>query len=243
MSALMLCAMISCTAPGRDGKTDTTDEKTDATTGKPQDEEPKAVFSFNFDGEDEGFTAIFADYPKGSEEFFELESGLRDIPVEGVSGKGYYLKGNNHSDDLFMGFYTKLTGFSAGEGVRLTVSFKLATSVEGGMIGIGGSPGESVIVKCGVTSVEPQAVEDNEGYYRTNIDAGSQANAGKDMKIVGNLSKQDSKAPGEFEFNSYTVEINAIANENGELWLIIATDSGFEGISEYYLDDVTVTVG
>ncbi len=60
--------------------------------------------NFDFEEDDSGFLPIFADLPavEGTEEFYELEYGHRDVPVEGA-GKGLFLSGNNHSDDLFMG--------------------------------------------------------------------------------------------------------------------------------------------
>ena len=94
---------------------------------------------------------------------------------------------------LFMGYVKTLEGFAPARTYHFTVSFKLATDVEGGLVGGGGSPGEGVTVKCGVTPTGPVALPvDNGGgmiYYRLNIDAGRQANSGKDMTVVGDMAK------------------------------------------------------
>ena len=101
-------------------------------------------------------------------------------------GNGIFISGNNHSDDLFMGYVKALEGFSPAKTYHFAVSFKLATDVEGGLVGVGGSPGESVVVKCGVTQTEPAALPVESGgvtYVRLNIDAGRQSNSGRDMVV------------------------------------------------------------
>lgn len=75
--------------------------------------------------------------------------------------------------------------------------------------------------------------------YRMNIDTGIQANSGKDM-IVGDMAKLENTRPGEYEFNEYQVEFETAANIRGEVYLIIAADSSFEGTTSYYLDDISV---
>ena len=201
---------------------------------------------FDFEKDDAGFTPIYADYPasEGVEEFYEFQHDYGKVPIDGA-GKGLFLSGNNHSDDLFMGYVKTLEGFAPARTYHFSVSFKLATNVEGGLIGVGGSPGEGVTVKCGVTSVQPAALPVDSGsgipYYRLNIDAGRQSNGGRDMTVVGDLAKAENDHPGEYEFKEFTAEFDTAANVLGELYLIIGTDSGFEAVSSYYLDDISVT--
>ena len=68
---------------------------------------------FDFEQNDAGFTSIYADYPnnEGVEEFYDLKNEYTDVPIDGA-GKGLYISGNNHCDDLFMGYVKKLSGFS-----------------------------------------------------------------------------------------------------------------------------------
>ena len=147
---------------------------------------------FDFSQSDSGFVPIFADYPntEGVEEFYEFRHSWGEVPIPGA-GKGLFISGNNHSDDLFMGYVKMLDGFVPARTYRFTVSFKLATDVEGGLVGVGGSPGESVAVKCGVTPIRPAAVLVDNGafpYHRMNIDTGRQGNGGKDMMVVGDMA-------------------------------------------------------
>lgn len=199
--------------------------------------EPGSI-KFDFIKDDCGFTPIFADYPIGDnvDDFYELDFGWRDIPIDSA-GKGLFISGNNHSDDLFMGYYKKLSGFAPGKTFTVNLSFELATNADGGMIGIGGSPGSSVYVKCGITSQEPAAVEAEYG-HRLNIDKGNQGTDGKDMKIAGTIEKHETLFPGQYEFNGYRATVEMTADRTGNAYLIIGTDSGFEGITSYYVSNI-----
>ena len=197
---------------------------------------------FDFNQNDGGFTPIFSDYPneQGVEEFYELRSDHEEVPIADA-GKGLFLSGNNHSDDLFMGYYKELSGLVPETEYQFTVRFQLATNVEGDMVGIGGGPGGSVFVKCGVASEEPENSLDSLNHFRLNIDKGSQSTGGADMIVVGNLAKKEINRPGEYEFNEIETKVIARTDEAGTAYLVIGTDSGFEGVTSYYLDDISVS--
>lgn len=197
--------------------------------------------NFDFEEGDSGFLPIFANLPavEGTEEFYELEHEHVAVPVEGA-GKGMFLSGNNHSDDLFMGYYKELAGLTPGERYVFRVTFQLATDVEGGLIGIGGSPGSSVYVKGGVTAQKPVAAETEEQYYRLNLDKGNQGTGGADMALLGNMEKYDPQRPGEYEFKTFAFSAEAVPGEDGKVYLILGTDSGFEGTSSWYADNISV---
>lgn len=197
---------------------------------------------FDFNQNDGGFTPIFSDYPneQGVEEFYELRSGHEEVPIADA-GKGLFLSGNNHSDDLFMGYYKELSGLVPETEYQFTVRFQLATNVEGDMVGIGGGPGGSVFVKCGVASKEPENSLDALNHFRLNIDKGSQSQSGADMTVVGTLAKEENNRPGEYEFNEIETKVIARTDEAGTAYLVIGTDSGFEGVTSYYLDDISVS--
>ena len=217
---------------------------TGCTSAAAAHDSPNCV-KFDFEKDDAGFMPIYADYPysEGVEEFYEFQHEYGKIPID-EAGKGIFISGNNHSDDLFMGYVKVLEGFAPARTYHFTVSFKLATDVEGGLVGVGGSPGEGVTVKCGVTQTAPAALPVENGgitYYRLNIDAGRQSNGGKDMVVVGDMAKTENLRPGEYEFKKFTAEFDTAANILGEVYLVIGTDSGFEATTSYYLDDISIT--
>lgn len=194
---------------------------------------------FDFETGASGFTPIYADYPVGNgvDEFYELQHSWGTVPD---GGSGLFLSGNNHSDDLFMGYVKKLTGFQPGALYAFRVSFRLATNVEGGLIGVGGSPGSSVFVKGGITANEPKSIADDMQQHRLNIDKGNQGAGGCDMRLLGNLEKEEALRPGAYEWKNFAFTMLAEANAEGCVYLILGTDSGFEAVSAYYLDDIAV---
>lgn len=198
------------------------------------------AITFDFEKNDAGFIAIYADYPAGDgvDDFYELKHGWAELPMGG--GKGLFLSGNNHSDDLFMGYYKELSGLKPGQLYEFHVTFRLATNVDGGMIGVGGSPGSSVFVKGGVTTARPRRVMDELGQYRLNIHKGNQAVGGCDLLVLGNLEKEETTRPGEYEWKAFSFTMLAKADAEGRAYLLLGTDSGFEATSSYYLDNITL---
>ena len=122
---------------------------------------------------------------------------------------------------------------------QISFLIEFASNVPDGMTGIGGSPGEGVIIKAGATPVEPVKVLDpSDERYRMNIDKGNQTQGGRDMIVLGNFANGTGR-------NEYTLKtlVNPAAfpcrtNDNGELWLVVGTDSGFEGITTIYYNRI-----
>jgi len=152
-------------------------------------EAPREIqFKFTFADDAEGWAAGFADLPADYDQtIYELDSDYRELP-SGLKGNGLFLQGHNRSDDLFM-FLEKLAeGLRPNGRYRVRATVDLATNVPAGLVGVGGSPGESVYVKAGVSAFEPMVVADEAGWLRINIDKGNQATDGRHMVVLGNLA-------------------------------------------------------
>lgn len=203
--------------------------------------DPKPIVvdeTFDFENSDQGFTGGFADYPEGEEEFYELDSNISDIP--NLDTKGFMLKGNNHSDDLLM-YITRGFDVSPNTAYTVDLTFKLATNVPGNMMGIGGSPGASVYVKAGAANIPFVPELDDSGYLRSNWDIGEQSNGGMDAVVVGNIEKKDSDDDS-YQFKDFDAQFEVTSDDNGKVYILLATDSGFEGITQIYFDDVIVKI-
>ena len=193
-------------------------------------------FSFDFAIGPQGWTAGFADLPVDHDQsIYELDHGYRLLP-EGLDGRGMYLQGHNRSDDLFMYLKTQVGGLRPNTTYAVSASIDLATNVAAGLVGIGGSPGSSVFVKAGATNVEPTAAEGDNRHLRMNIDKGNQSRGGEAMVVIGNV------AHPEVQHNEYRIKTLdnadqplAVNTDNeGRVWLIVGTDSGFEGLTSLY---------
>lgn len=211
----------------------------------PSIQSPKTnSLSYDFEQDDAGFYPIFADYHDDGNNFesYQMTSKYGDIPVSGHQSKGLYIASMNRSDDLFMGYVKKIEGLESNKEYTFDVQFKLATNQEAGMIGAGGSPAESVFVKCGIVSIEPKVTLNTENnIYRMNLDIGSQMADGKDMQMIGNIAKPAESEVQGFDFKPFEAIITAKTDDKGAAYLVIGTDSGFEGFTEYYIDDVEIS--
>lgn len=200
-------------------------------------------FNFNFSKGNEGWVGDFADYPVGQEAFYELNWGWTNLPHPLPNAeKGMVLSGNNHSDDLMMFIKRQVEGLEPDTEYDVTFDVTIETNVPVGQIGVGGAPGESVFFKVGASALEPlNQVEDN--FYRLNIDIGSQGNGGKDGIVIGNLANPavdvDNITFQPKEMSSpHSLKVKT--DENGKLWLLVGTDSGYEATSLYYIANISV---
>ena len=205
---------------------------------------PVTEFEFDFEDGAEGWIAGFADLPVDyDQEIYELDSGHRQLPL-GLAGNGLYLHGHNRSDDLFMFLKRQVAGLIPDTAYLVTFAIDLATNVPEGSVGIGGSPGESVYVKAGAAAIEPTLTEDRLGHIRMNIDKGNQASEGEDMINLGNIAHPEVVAD-ECRIKRLDTEgrrFQATSDGDGRLWLIVGTDSGFEGPSSLFYDSIRPTL-
>ena len=203
------------------------------------------TFSYNFNTSNEGWKGGFADLPVDyNKDIYALQYARALLPIDSnnVTNYGLELKGANRSDDLFMFLTKKMDKLTPNTTYKVKLDFAMYTKESDGMSGIGGSPSESVYVKAAVLNKEPKAVQRKDGgglYFRMNIDKGSQSQAGADVKILGNIAKPDTEKEG---FQRVTMSYNATVKTNaqGELFLLIGTDSGYEGLTTLYFDDIRV---
>jgi hypothetical protein len=146
-------------------------------------------FTSAFHEDQEGWVAGFADLPADYDSAqFMLDSGWGGLP-SGLEGNALFLSGNNHSDDLFMFIQKQFTGLKPETTYQVQFEVELASNSPAGMMGIGGSPGESVYIKAGAVSHEPEVVSDSIDWLRMDIDKGNQASEGEDMINLGTFSK------------------------------------------------------
>jgi hypothetical protein len=205
---------------------------------------------FDFRQGAQGWGAGFAEYSPEMEDLM-LEGEIRSLPHElGANGTGYYLQGMNHSDDLFMFLKRPLgtdDGVVPGMEYRAMFTIVLASNAPSGAVGIGGAPGESVYLKVGASPIEPETYLDSDSdYYLMNVDKGSgNSGSGIAASVAGNIAnglhaEEDPRYISLERQHEHEYTVNA--SPDGELWLLIGTDSGFEGLTAIYYQSVTVTL-
>ena len=201
-------------------------------------------FTFDFETGAQRWTAGFADLPMDYDQsIYELAHGHGPLP-DGLEGSGIWVQGHNRSDDLFMFLKRRVDGLRPNTAYAVSVSIDLATNVPAGLVGIGGSPGESVFVKAGASTVEPLAAEDGNRYLRMNIDKGNQSRGGESMVVLGNVAHPE-VVNTEYRVKSLgniDIPMSVAADGEGRVWLIVGTDSGFEGLTSLYYARISYTL-
>lgn len=208
-----------------------------------QSNEPKAEITFSDDltVSNNGWLGDFADYPVGEEVFYELQAKRASLPAELNTNKmALLLTGNNHSDDLFMFMKKQIDGLQANKMYNINFEVDFATNAAAGGLGIGGSPSASVYFGMGASPLEPQKIKDADNFYKMNVNKINQAQNGKDMIVVGDISNglEDYK----YKMVKRSGSFKAQSDSNGKLWLIIGTDSGFEGTTSLYYTHIKTTL-
>lgn len=214
-------------------------------------------FSFDFRNGSLGWQGGFADYSTSADDSaYALRAEIRNLPPElGVNGTGFYFQGTNLSDDLFMFMKRRLgpsDGIVAGQAYWLDFTVVLASNAQN-CGGAGGTPGTGVSVKVGGLPAEPRALLGQPRFLpvvgflrdvRMNLDKFNQAQSGIHASVAGNLWNG---LPCNLNSQPY-VSIQRVhrhiapvlANADGELWLLIGTDSGFEGQTAIYYQSIDV---
>jgi hypothetical protein len=195
---------------------------------------------FDFAQGAQGWSAGFTDYALTHADP-HLTAALRPLPAElGMTGTGFYLQGTNVSDDLFMFLTRPLTpreGIAPHGRYRVSCEITCASNAPTGAVGVGGAPGEAVFMKGGAAPVQPTPLIDHGGHVTINIDKGHQGTGGAHMGVVGNIANgRPPTEPPQYVLltQTYCHPVPIAADADGTLWLIVGTDSGFEGHTALY---------
>ncbi len=186
-------------------------------------------------GVSQDWKAGFAEYSTETDtSSIQIRSGARKLPAPlNTSESGFMLSAYNRSDDMFMYIYQRLPNFAPNTKYNVEFFVKLASDAAEGSVGVGGSPAHSVYLKAGATGTEP--VTKLEGtQYVFNLDKGNQANEGKDMIILGDIATGLSTPTYKLIERNSTKPFQATSNAKGELFLVVGTDSGYEGLTTLY---------
>ena len=212
----------------------------------PTEPDPATDLSFSFENGMEGWTGSFADYPTSkSATELDLNFDRRALPDD-VSdpSMGLLLTGMNQSDDLFMFLKREVTGLEPNTTYTLTYHVTLASNAPSGCVGIGGAPGESVFLKVGAARVEPEAIVEGDD-YRLNVDKSNQSSDGENAIVIGNVANGVEQCTGDIPYRLITLDnedkpFTITTDDTGTLWLLVGTESGFEGTTTLYYDQIEI---
>jgi hypothetical protein len=200
------------------------------------------TFSYDFLTGYDGWSGDFADYPVSDSIFYELEFNRINLPTPlATSSYALMIKGNNHSDDLFMFIKRKISGLLPNTTYQLLIDVEFASNAPTNAVGVGGPPGEAVHMKAGASVLEPLKINSS-GFYMMNIDKANQANGGVDMDTIGHVGVSDNTTVFTLINRNNSSNLFTITTDgNGEVWVCIGTDSGFEATTKLYYNLINLT--
>lgn len=204
-------------------------------------------YIFDFSESMHGWDVLFSDYPAGEENFYELSFEHTGLPSPlDNSTRALKVNGNNHSDDLLSCIYRKIDGLEANTRYDATFSIELASNACRNCFGAGGSPDLSL--GAGGLSFVPANKTEMTGsvpYNRPNFPSELQSHRSNNtLKVMGTIGVGDGSL-GPYEIKRLINSgdpITLTTNASGELWLLIGTDSGFEGITCLYYKKIMVVL-
>jgi hypothetical protein len=202
---------------------------------------------FTFEEDAQGWSASFTDLAPEQLPHVDFVFERRPLPDElGGTGGALFLSGRNVSDDLFMFLTYPVSGLSPDTPYSLTFELELASNAPPRCAGIGGAPGESVYLKVGAALLQPERVTGSDGSYRLNVDKGNQSTGGANAQVVGNIANDAPDCSME-DYRRITRDnlaspFRLTTDAQGRLWLLVGTDSGFEGTTGIYYDAIRVVL-
>jgi hypothetical protein len=208
--------------------------------GKPVLAPSKEIVSVSdFKTGSKGWLPGFADYSLKTD----------DLQMVAQQGReGYYLQSMNRSDDLFMLLKKHLgpeDGLEPDHDYRVAFDIAFLSNAPTGCVGIGGSPGDGVYLKAGATADEP-VTHLNGSEVRLTADKGQQSFGGRDAGVVGTIANGTECTGLDHPYvrvrKQYAHPTPVHTDHRGALWLLLGTDSAFEGRTGLYIESVTVRV-
>lgn len=224
------------------------DSANGSTTTSVPDETVALVYDFE-DGSD-GWASDMSDSSEATRpDDFLSQTGSAPPGFDADAGF-IHLAATNTSDDVFMYLRRQVgpdDGLEPSTDYDIDYTVEFASDAPTGCAGIGGPPGEAVWLKVGASNDEPLPVN-SDGDVRLSIDKGNQSQAGPAAVIAGDVANGipceealDSAQPP-YSMVEHGATVEGTTDGEGNLWLFVGTDSGFEGRTSIYYDRIDVDV-
>jgi hypothetical protein len=194
-------------------------------------------FSYDFSNGTQGWEADFTEYPVGvtdeADSVYHWEAGHRVAPAETNGHNAFVLSCDNLSGDVFMFLKGKIGGLRPNAGYNVVFEIDLHSNA---------TAGQGIILKAGTSDIEPRKVIEN-GYFVLNIDKGAGTASGENAISFGDIGAPSYNYPydGVTKGNSSAYQpFIARTNSKGELWVIIGTDSYYEGYNAVFFTRINL---
>jgi hypothetical protein len=207
-----------------------------------QDEDAISIKTntFDFNEGENGWKHGFSQYPTaGDSAEAELRYAYTDKPPSLPEGKGLMLSGKSSTPELFMFIKKQLTDLRPETDYTITVNVEVASSAASQSNNV---VFPSVFLKVGAVSYEPQTFKTADKVL-INVDKGAEDEDGSEMLNIGNIigaNSIDYNLALKSSSSKNPIPILARTDSNGSLWIIVGTDSNFQGTTTVFYSKVNV---
>lgn len=199
-------------------------------------------YNYSFAAGTENWQSLFSDYPVGEENLYELEFTNAFLPAPlDQSIKSLKISGNNHSDDLFSAIFHKFENLQPGKAYSVTFDIDFASNAPIGAVGVGGDP--NLFIGAGGINYLPENTIDQLNAYRPNFISKIQSGQSNEVfQILGNIGVSTTIPTPYATINRNNIGTPVIitSNSEGQIWLMIAIDSGFEATTTLYFKSISI---
>jgi hypothetical protein len=256
LASLVLVAT-ACAGPGGPGASPSPGQSPSPAptpTAQPSPDGQPVSIRYDFREGDHGWQGGFSDFHDETKPD-DTAVGIEDLPPgapSGAEGPALLVTARNNSDDVFMFIKRKLgTADGLAPDTNYLVSFTITflSDAPTGCMGVGGAPGESVYLKAGASLDEPLVVV-QDGEHLMSVDKGNQAQGGPAASVAGDVANgiecDEALGMDPPPFGQVTHEhehdTTVSTDAEGNLWLLVGADSGFESRTVLYYQSIEVTI-
>jgi len=197
------------------------------------------IFSVNYDfsAGPGGWTADFTDYPVNdapqADTVYRWKAEFMPAAASEIGQDAYMISCRNVSGDVFMFLKNKIDGLKPNTNYNVVYEITLSSDA---------IAGQGIILKGGASELEPRKVIEN-NYYVLNIDKGTDTTSGENAISLGDIGvsnpTEDFNPAVKGNLNTYQPFVTK-TNSHGELWLVLGTDSLFEGTTTVYFTSINL---
>jgi len=209
--------------------------------------EPEFIFSYNFSSGIGEWETGFAEYPLSAEDTMQIDVDIISAPPElGAGDSLLRLAAIDPVGDLFSFIKLKITGLPAESNFTVLVETEFAT-LNFDTLGTVYDGDLPVHVKAGIFETDPLLVASEDSlsvgyaFNEFDIDKGNNADAGADMVLLGTLNMPEPQVfTSILRANNNGRELSGSTDADGNMWLLIGTDSEAKMHQAFYYSRVAV---
>jgi hypothetical protein len=225
--------------------------------------------NYDFESDDEGWNAALAEFPVDEEDLYEFEVEQTTSPVDDEEG-ALLLSASNPNGNLFMYASKQISGLEPSTQYKVSYSLNVTSSVvvdttgfvidttgvdtdttgvDSDTTGVGDDNddlfvtlNDTVVIKAGAVSEEPVTEANQDNFLKLiGISIGEPGSDGADLVVIGSFAADTTDVGFTEETVSTTTPISVITNEDGDLWLLVGTET-FGNKTEIYFNSINVVI-